>query len=262
MIGGCTRLNLTVMRLRTVALVALAAAVGLPSPLHAQMAHRLKGSIRTTAGVSLTGAAIVADNLAGFRGEPFAGTTQHKTVAIEKGEWNITGIEAGLWLFSTTAPDTIPAVIVIPVKFSHRQQVSAVGNSLTWQLPMWAYPAAEHPMLKVTLDLLAAGKKDEAMQALTVALGPDVPAETRVAGGELALYLRQDNLAKAMFDLVLQKEPKHPRATLGLAGALLMGRDWERAGKVVWDARDLAPREQRPALAAAIDDLRAIARVQ
>jgi hypothetical protein len=30
----------------------------------------------------------------------------------------------------------------------------------------------------------------------------------------------------------------------------------------IWDARDLIPREQRPALGAAIDDLRGIARVQ
>ncbi len=41
-----------------------------------------------------------------------------------------------------------------------------------------------------------------------------------------------------------------------------MDRDWEAAGKIVWTARDLAPKEQRQALAAAIDDLRAIARIQ
>ena len=204
----------------------------------------------------------MADNLTGFRGEPFAGTKQHTTTAIDKGEWNITGIEAGLWLFTSSAPDTIPAAIVIPVKFSHRQQVSAVGNSLTWQLPMWAYPAAEHPMLKIAVDALAAGKKDEAAQAITIALAPDVPVETRVAAGELALLLRQAALAKTIFDMALQKEPKHPRAMLGAAGAALMGLEWERAGKIIWDARELAPKEQRQALASAIDDLRAIARVQ
>jgi len=142
---------------------------------HAQMAHRLKGAARTTAGAPIANAAIHAENLSGFRGEPFAGNKDHKVASNEKGEWNITGIEAGLWLFSTSSPDTIPAVLVMPVKFSQRQQVSAVGNSLTWQLPMWAYPASEHPMLKATVDLLNQGKKDEAAQALTVVLGPDVP---------------------------------------------------------------------------------------
>ena len=117
-------------------------------------------------------------------------------------------------------------------------------------------------MLKVAIDLLAAGKKDEAAQALTVALGPDVPTETRVAAGEMALLTQQASLAKTIFALVLQKEPKHPRALLGSAMSSLLARDWETAAKVLWDARDLAPKEQRQALAAAIDDLRAIARVQ
>jgi hypothetical protein len=229
---------------------------------HAQMAHRLKGWARTTAGAPIAAATIHAENISGFRGEGFAGNREHKVSSSEKGEWNITGIEAGLWLFSTSSPDTIPAVLVMPVKFSQRQQVSAVGNSLTWQLPMWSYPASEHPMLKVTVDLLNQGKKDEAAQALTVVLGPDVPLETRVAGGELALLVQQANLAKTIFTMALQKDPKHPRALLGSAMASLLGRDWELAGKLIWDARDLAPKEQRQALAAAIDDLRGIARVQ
>lgn len=195
--------------------------------IDAQMAHRLKGSVKSTSG-----------------------------------EWNITGIEAGLWLMSTSAPDTIPAVIILPVKFSVRQQVSAIGNSLTWQLPLWAVPAAAHPMLTVTLDLLKEGKNDEAAQAMTVALGPDVPTDTRVAARELALLVRHASLAKTIFSLVLQQEPKHARALLGAASSALLERDWESAGKFLWTARDLAPREQRQALAAAIDDLRGIARTQ
>ena len=241
---------------------AVAICVSLVTPVEAQMAHRLKGSLRGTAGAPIAGGSVDADNLAGFRGEQFAGAKHHSTTTLPTGEWNITGIEAGLWLFSSKAPDTIPAAIIIPVKFSQRQQVSAIGNSLTWQLPLYAYPASEHPMLKVAVDLLAEGKRDEAAQAITVALGPDVPTETRVAAGELALYVQQASLAKTIFSLVLQKEPKHPRALLGAGGAALLARDWEAAGKIIWDARDLVPKEQRQALAAAIDDLRAIARVQ
>lgn len=245
-------------KLLTVAAVLLLAA----APTHAQMAHRLKGSIRTTSGTPIADAPIRADNLSGFRGEPFAGVKEHKVASAASGEWNITGIEAGLWMFSSWAPDTVPAVIVIPVKFSQRQQVSAVGNSLTWQLPMSAYPASEHPMLKVALELLAAGKKEEAGQAITVALGPDIPLETRVAAGELALYLQQTSLAKTIYSMALQQQPKHPRAALGAAMAALQGREWENAGKLIWEARDLVPQGQRQALAAAIDDLRGITRVQ
>lgn len=230
--------------------------------LEGQMTHRLKGSIRTEAGAPLVGATIRADVLSGFRGEPFAGQKDHSITSVDKGEWNMLGIEAGLWLFSTSAPDMLPAVIVLPVKFSQRQQVSAVGNSLTWQLPLWAMPAGEHPLLKVSIELLAAGKKEEAAQALTVALGPDVPVGTRVAAGEMALLVQQASLAKTIFGMVLQADPKHPRAVLGSASAALLGRDWETAGKVLWSARDLVPREQRQALASAISDLQGISRIQ
>lgn len=236
--------------------------VGVATSAHAQMAHRLKGSIKTSTGMAVANGNIRADNLSGFRGEQFVGQKDHAAVSNDKGEWNITGIEAGLWLFTATAPDLVPAAMIAPIKFAQRQQVSAVGNSLTWQLPIYAYPLADHPMLAVSIDLLKAGKKEEAAQALTVALGPDVPIETRVAAGELALIVQQASLARTIFSLALEKEPKHPRALLGTAMALLLARDWEGAGKFLWDARDLAPKDQRQALASAIDDLRGIARIQ
>lgn len=230
--------------------------------VHGQLAFRLKGSIRTDAGVPLVGATVRADNVTGFRGEPFAGAKQQSTTSLPSGEWNITALEGGLWMFSTSAPDMLPAVIVIPVKFAQRQQVSAVGNPINWQLPMWATPLNQHQILKTALDLIAADKMEEGAQALTVALGPETGDDTRVAAGEMALLTRQYNLALTLFDMVLQKHPKHPRAKLGQASATLMALQWEAAGKIIWDARDLVPREQRPALAAAIDDLRGIARVQ
>jgi len=242
--------------------IALAVVFSASGVTDAQMAHRLKGSLRTTAGVPLIGAGIRADAITGFRGEPFAGAKEQSTTTIDTGEWNITGIEAGLWLFSTKAPDMLPAVVVLPVKFSQRQQVSAVGNSLTWQLPLWAMPANQHQMLKYAVDLIAEGKAEDGAQALTVALGPDVADDTRVAAGEMALLVRQHALAKTLFDQVLQKQPKHPRAKLGSASAALLALQWEAAGKIIWDARDLVPKEQRQALAAAIDDLRGIARIQ
>lgn len=229
---------------RTLGVVVIAALLG-PAVVDGQMHHRLKGSLRTTANVPLVNAAIRADAITGFRGEPFAGAKEQATTSQASGEWHITNLEAGLWMFSASAPDMVPAAIVIPVKFSQRQQVSAIGNAINWQLPLWAMPLSEHQMLKTAIDLLAAGKTEAASQALTVALGPDVKDDTRVAAGEMALITRQHALAK-----------------LGLASATLMALQWEAAGKLVWEARDLVPKEQRPALAAAIDDLRGIARVQ
>src|SRR5688572_5514332 len=230
---------------RTVSRVAIAVMLA-SAVMQGQLVHRLKGSIRTTAGVPLIKATIRADAITGFRGEPFAGAKEQTTTSLPSGEWNIIGLESGLWMFSASAPDMLPAVIVIPVKFSQRQQVSAVGNAINWQLPLWATPLNQHQMLKTAVDLIAAGKMEEASQALTVALGPDAPDDTRVAAGEMALITRQHALARTLFDMVLQKNPKHPRAKLGSASSALMAMQWEAAGKIVWDARDLVPREQRP----------------
>ena len=248
--------------MRRALLIVLFTSVIAVTGLQGQLAFRLKGSIRTDAGVPLIGATVRADNVTGFRGEPFAGAKQQSTTSLPSGEWNITALEGGLWMFSTSAPEMLPAVIVIPVKFAQRQQVSAIGNPINWQLPLWATPLNQHQILKTALDLIAAGKMEEGAQALTVALGPETGDDTRVAAGEMALLTRQDALARTLFDMVLQKQPKHPRAKLGQASATLMALQWEAAGKIIWDARELVPREQRPALAAAIDDLRGIARIQ
>lgn len=76
----------------------------------AQMAHRLKGSIHTGAGAPIAGATIRADVLSGLRGELFAGQKEHSIKSVDKGGWNMPGIEAGSWLFSTSPPGMVPRV--------------------------------------------------------------------------------------------------------------------------------------------------------
>ena len=150
------------MRTKVVRAAVAAALVGLilPAAGAAQMTHRLKGFLRTEAGAPIANASIRADALSGFRGEPFAGQKDFTVTSIATGEWNLLGIHAGLWIFSTTAPDMLPAVLILPVKFSQRQQVSAIGNSLTWQLPLTAAAAKDHPLLSVAAQLLAAAIDD------------------------------------------------------------------------------------------------------
>lgn len=242
--------------------VAVLLLCALATPLEAQLTHRLKGFLKSEAGVPVASATIRAEAIAGFRGEAFIGTKDLSVTASDKGEWNMLGIASGVWMFATTAPEMLPAVLVLPIKFSQRQQVSAIGNSINYTLPLYAVPMSECPTLKASMSLLAAGKKDEALQALSVALGPDLTSTTRVAAGEIALMLQQPALARTLFNQVAAKDPQHARALLGLTSAALMERDWDAASKLMWTARDLAPKDQRPALAAAITDLQQIARVQ
>src|SRR5689334_332101 len=96
---------------KTLTVLIVALCVCVVAPVDAQMAHRLKGSLKSTAGAPIANGSIRADNLTGFRGEQFAGAKEHTTTSQPSGEWNITGIESGLWLFSSNAPDTIPSAI-------------------------------------------------------------------------------------------------------------------------------------------------------
>src|SRR5258705_10421207 len=124
-------------------LIAVSVVVITATAASAQLTHRLKGSLQTDAGAPIASATVRAEAIAGFRGEPFAGgAAGDLSVPTDaKGEWNLLGIQSGLWLFSTNAPDTIPTVIVLPAKFLQRQAVTRVATSLTWPFPMWAMPA-------------------------------------------------------------------------------------------------------------------------
>src|SRR5687768_6437821 len=113
-------------RTHALIVIALVLAAGV---IHGQLVHRLNGSIRTVAAVPLVNATVRADAITGFRGEPFAGAKEQSTTSLPSGEWNLTGLEAGLWMFSTSAPDMLPAVIVIPIKFSQRQHRSEEHTS-------------------------------------------------------------------------------------------------------------------------------------
>src|ERR1044072_341549 len=92
-------------------LISLIVAIGVfaTAPVDAQMAHRLKGALRGTSGTPIASASVRADNIYGFRGEQFVGAKEHTTTTAASGEWNITGIESGLWVFSTSTADTIAA---------------------------------------------------------------------------------------------------------------------------------------------------------
>src|SRR5688572_2543970 len=94
--------NLPMQRARYLVFVA---ALVWSMPVDGQMTQLLQGCIRNSAGVPLVNAAVRPDAITGFRGEPFAGATEQHTTSLASGEWNITNLEAGLWMFSTSAPD-------------------------------------------------------------------------------------------------------------------------------------------------------------
>jgi hypothetical protein len=228
----------------------------------AQTAYRLKGTVRTEAGKPVPGATIKARAIHGFRGEQFVGQKDFSVSGDDKGEWNMLGLTAGIWRFTVSAPGMLPAVVVMPIKFSNRQMQSAQSGQLSWSLPAWLVPIEEHPNLTQAVPLALENRAIEALQFLAPSLEPGAEPAMKIAAAEMALLIDQTALAQQLFAEVAKTDPKHGRAALGLSAVALLRGDWESAGKLLWIARDLAPRDQRPALASGITELQAIARVQ
>lgn len=237
-------------------LLVLALIVAATSAAVAQTSYRLKGTIKDEQGAAVAGARVRAEAIQGFRGEQFVGQKEFATTTNDKGEWNILGLTAGMWVFEATAQSLMPQVIVIPIQYTNRKMVSAIGGQLSWDLPM-TLSHANHALLKSAIDAAAAGRKDEAI-SLTGGVAGDTDLDAQCGGGHLALLLRQHGLAAAIFRQIAAREPKHACAALGQSSAALMQGDVVSGGRLLWEARDLAPQNQRRALAAAITDLQQI----
>jgi hypothetical protein len=239
--------------MRRISLTISLAALVITNTAVAQTSYRLKGTLTDGKSGAIAGARVRAEALLGFRGDQFVGQKDFAVNVNDKGEWNILGLTAGMWAFEATAPGFVPQVIVLPVNFTQRKMQSATGGQLPWELP-FVLARTESATLQKAADAAMAGNKDEA-----TALAGSVATESDLAAlcgaGHVALLVRQHGLAQALFRHVLTREPRHPCATLGLSSGLLMQNDVPAAGKHLWEARDLAPQNQRRALAAAISDL-------
>lgn len=239
--------------LRCSAIVLAALALLAPSFAEAQMTYRLRGTVRDTDNKPVAGVKVRAEALVGFRGEQFVGAKEFEATTNAKGEWVILGLTSGIWSFEATSPEVIPQVVLLPINFTNRKPQSAVGGSFSWDLPLWVRRPT-HEGLKNAAALAMAGKTDEAVAAIgTLAADPD--SNVLCAAGELALLVEQNGLARALFQQVLQRDAKHACATLGVASSALMQNDLDGASKMLWAAIDLVPREQKPALGAAVKDL-------
>jgi hypothetical protein len=224
----------------------------------AQMAHRVRGTVKSISGTPVPDARVRVEALAGFRGEQFAGQKHFDATTNARGDWTMLGLTSGVWVFEASAPGFLPQVMVLTIELVTRKPISAVGNALRWQLPLTLEPDADRDALAEAAAAALAGELATAVTRIGIAAGEATTAEELVAAGELALLVRQIGLAEAVFGQALEKAPAHPRAMVGMASAALMQLNWDVASKRFWAARDLVARELRPALASVISDLQQV----
>ena len=223
--------------------------------LAAQTIYRLKGVTRTVKGAVTT--SIAAEAVTGYRGEQFIGQKTLASESNEKGEWTLLGLTAGVWMFTASAPGTLPAVAVLPVKFAQRQMQSAQGGQLIWSLPLWLVSAEEVPALAPAAPLIAEGRSLEALQLLAPALAPDATPIMQCAAGQMALAIKQTGGRAA----ALRRGPEsRAEKRLRADGSGLGGVPDQRLGHRVEDAVDRArPGAPRAEARAGVGDRRASA---
>ena len=230
--------------------------LALPAVSTAQMTYRLKGTVRDNDGKPVEGAKVAAEALIGFRGEQFVGQKQFEATTNAKGEWIILGLTSGLWTFEASAPNTVPQAIVLPINFTNRKPQSAAGGSFPWDLAM-RVRRTSNAALSTASAAAIAKRTDETVGSVGVLAGEKDP-DVLCAAGEMALFVRQHGLARAVFDQVVKQDPKNGCATRGLASAAMMQNDLDTAAKMLWTAIDLLPRDERAAYGAALKDLQQI----
>jgi hypothetical protein len=228
-----------------------------PVTAAAQMTFRLRGTVHDNDGKPVAGLTVRAEALQGFRGEQFVGQKEFAVTTGAKGEWVILGLTSGIWAFEATGPEIIPQVVLLPVSFTNRKPQSAQGGTFSWDLPL-SVRRTKNEALTTAANLAMAKKTDEAVAAIGVLTAEQDP-DVLCAAGELALLVRQNGLASAIFNQILSKQPKHTCGTLGAASSALMQGNLDLASKMLYAATDVAPRDQKPALGAAVRDLQQVA---
>jgi hypothetical protein len=246
---------------RTTAGVVMAVVVAASLRGDAQTALRLRGQTRTASGAGVP-AAVELDAVYGFRGLEFVGQKTFKVRANDKGQWSVLGVTSGAWVLAAHAPAYLPQVVVLPVQFTQKNPVSAVGGQVPWDVGFELAPRDRHPALAEAADAALAGRRADVARHLAAVFEAG-DADILVAAGEIALYTRDPGLARAIFERAVATAPATARAHLGLASAAMFEGAWDRASKALWAAREhgVSPALAR-AVGAAITELQRIAVAQ
>jgi tetratricopeptide (TPR) repeat protein len=233
-----------------------------PSGLHAQhAAFRVKGRVVTERGEAIDGADVRLEAFYGYAAGTFAGARTFSGRTNRKGEWNVGGMQPGIWLFEVIAPGYVPETVVLPIRILTTVSMGTSGMALTWDLilkPVTAPDDVQGELLKQA----AAAARDGNLEAVRSALRviPEDPAsDFLAAAARIAMVARDMPLARALFLRALERDPSSYRAALGIASMFLLERDFDSASRAFDAARSRThDKDEQKFLSIAIGDLASI----
>ncbi len=232
------------------------------SVLHAQhAAFRVKGRVVTEQGVPIEKADVRAEAFYGYAAGTFAGPRKFSEQTNKKGEWNVGGMQPGIWLFEVIAPGYVPETVVLPIRILTTVSMGTSGMALTWDLilkPVQAPDDVQGELLKQAAAAARDGHVDAVRAALQVI--PEDPHSDFLAGaGRVAMVARDMALARTLFLRALDRDPSSYRAALGIASMFLIERDFDSASRAFDAARSRThDKDEQKFLTAAIGDLATI----
>jgi hypothetical protein len=229
--------------------------------LHAQhAAFRVKGRVVNERGEPLDKADVRIEAFFGYAAGTFSGVRKFSAQTNPKGDWNVGGLQPGIWLFETSAPGYLPETVVLPIRILTTVSMGTSGMALTWDLvlkPVTPRDDVQGQLLTQAAAAARDGKSDD-VRALTV-IPEDADADYLAGAGRVAIVARDLALANSLFLRALDRDPSSYRAALGVASIFLLQRDFDSASRAFDAARNRThDKDEQKFLTAAIGDLATI----
>ncbi len=238
------------------------ALLSVAAPVFAQHpAFRLKGRVTNDHGEPIPNAAVKVEAIYGYAAGTFAGQRLFTATSNAKGEWNVTPLQPGIWIFEVKARGYLPEVVVLPIRILTTVSQGTSGMSLIWDLVLKPLRTPDDPWGDFLTDVMTvaeSGTPEDVRSALR-RMPDDAGADYLAAGGRLALVVRDLPLAQALFQRALERDPASYRAALGLASVFVLNRDFDSASRAFDATRNRTPdKNEQKFLSAAIGDLATI----
>jgi hypothetical protein len=233
------------------------------APISAQhAAFRVKGYVRDDKGAAIANADVRVEAFYGYFAGAFGGGQRTFSVKTNaKGDWNIGGLQPGVWLFEVFAPNHVPETVVLPIRILTTVSMGTAGMSLTWDVVLKPIPAGDDDNAKFLIESAEAARDGnaEAVRTALQQLPADADADYLAGAGRVAIVARDFSLARSLFTRAIERDRLSYRAALGLASTFLYDRDFDSASRAFDAARNRTKdKEEQRFISAAIGDLATI----
>ena len=244
------------------ALIASMIALSSTTALAQHAAFRVKGFVRDDSGKPIAGAEVRVEAFYGYFAGAFGGGQRtFATKTGSRGDWNVGGLQPGVWLFEVFSPDRVPETVILPIRILTTADMGESGMSLTWDVVLKPISAQDDQNARFLIESAQAAREGhaEGVRSALQQLPADADADYLAGAGRVAMVARDFALARSLFTRAIERDPLSYRATLGLASAALYQRDFDSASRAFDAARNrTSDKDEQRFISAAIGDLATI----